>query len=76
MITVRVNGVVPAALPTASWSPLGLDWNARLTVCGSSRTVFESVSPPESVAVRVSSRYDGYSWSGAPNEPEATPSNV
>jgi hypothetical protein len=34
------------------------------------------VSPPESVAVRSSSRYDGYSWSGAPNEPLATPVNV
>ena len=34
------------------------------------------VSPPESVAVSLSSRYDGYSWSGAVNEPDATPAKV
>ena len=39
----------------------------RLTVC---------VSPPASVAVSSSSRCDGYSWSGAGNEPEATPLQV
>ena len=30
-------------------------------------------SPPESVADNVSSTHDGYSWSGAANEPLATP---
>ena len=34
------------------------------------------VSPPGSVAVRVSSRYEGYSWSGALKLPEATPSQL
>ena len=44
----------------------------RFTVCGSSRMVRVSVRPPLSVAVSVSSRYDGYSWSGAAKLPEAT----
>ena len=35
MITVRVNGVVPLVLPTASCSPVGFDWNVSATVCGS-----------------------------------------
>ena len=35
-----------------------------------------SVSPPASVAVRRSSRCDGYSWSGAANEPLATPAKA
>ncbi len=43
-------------LPTASCRPAGFDWKVRFTVSGSRRTVFESVRPPESVAVRVSSR--------------------
>ena len=34
------------------------------------------VRPPESVAVSRSSRYDGYSWSGAVKMPPATPVNV
>jgi hypothetical protein len=70
-ITVRVNGVVWAVDPTVSWSPGGLVWKVRLTVWGSSRTVSVSLSPPGSVAVRVSSRYDGYSWSDAVKLPEA-----
>ncbi len=32
-----------------------------------------SLRPPASVTVRRSSRCDGYSWSGATNEPPATP---
>ena len=73
MITVRVNGVAWLVEPTASCSPGGLVWKVRLTVCGSSRTVSVSTRPPGSVAVRVSSRYDGYSWSGAVKLPEAVP---
>jgi len=41
------------------------------TVFGSSRRVIVRVSPKPSVAVSSSSRYDGYSWSGATNEPPA-----
>ena len=72
-MTVRVNGV--AALPPlrTSWSPEGLEAKVRLTVWGCSVTLAVLVRPPESVTVRTSSRLDGYSWSGAVNEPLATP---
>ena len=45
----------------------------RLTVCGCSVTLAVLVRPPESVPVRTSWRLDGYSWSGAVNEPLDTP---
>ena len=36
-ITVRVNGVVASdAVPTTSFSPVGIVWNLRSTVRGSS----------------------------------------
>src|SRR3954463_9162981 len=72
MMTVRWNVVVDAVALTARDRPLGTDWNVRTTVCGSSRRVTDAVVPKLSVAVSVSSRYDGYSWSGALNDPEAT----
>jgi hypothetical protein len=56
MITVRVNDVLAEAPFTVSWSPPGFVWNVSTTVRGSSRSVVVSVRPPESVAVRVSSR--------------------
>jgi hypothetical protein len=61
VITVRVNGVVPATPFTTSWSPLGFDANVNATDCGSSWTLVVADCPPESVAVSCSSRYDGYS---------------
>jgi len=64
---------VEAVLPTVSCSPVGLDRKVSATVCGSSRTVAVPVSPPLSVAVSCSSIQAGYSWSGAENEPLATP---
>jgi hypothetical protein len=69
----RVKGV--AALPPlrTSCRPEGLVANVRLTVWGWSVTLAVLVRPPESVAVKTSSRLDGYSWSGAVNEPLATP---
>ena len=73
MITVRSNGVVCAALPTTSSSAVGVVANVSATVCGWSRMLSVSVSPPASVTVSRSSRWDGYSWSGATNEPFATP---
>src|SRR6185503_7984788 len=76
MITVRVNGAVDVAAFTASDSPLGIVWKLSTTVWGSSRRVTEDCVPKLSVAVSVSSRYDGYSWSGALNEPLATPVQV
>ena len=45
----------------------------RLTVWGCSVTLAVLVRPPESVTVSTSSRWEGYSWSGAVNEPLATP---
>ena len=46
-----------ALLPfTTSCIPPGFVWKLRTTVRGSSRTVFVSVRPPESVAVSFSSR--------------------
>src|SRR6266540_1961390 len=74
-ITVRVNGAVPAVPPTTSSAPVGLELNVSTTVCGSSRTVVLTACPSESVAVSTRSKKDGYSWSGAVNEPEATPGN-
>jgi hypothetical protein len=75
-IAVRVNGATWLVDPTASDSPAGLDPKVRATVCGSSRRTCVLVRPPASVAVRRSSRYDGYSWSGATKLPLAVPENV
>ena len=60
-ITVRVNGALDWLLLTTSLSPPGTVEKVKMTVRGSSRTVLVSVRPPESVAVSLSSRYDGYS---------------
>src|SRR5258705_9825841 len=76
MITVRVNGVADDAALTARDSPVGAVWKLRTTVCGSSRLVTDACVPRLSVAVSVSSRYDGYSWSGALNMPLAMPGHV
>src|SRR6185503_8621606 len=74
-ITLRVKGVVPEVGPTASWSPIGLDWNVRSTVCGRTSRDTVVVAPAESVAVARSSKWDGYSWSGAGNDPPAVSLN-
>ena len=71
-ITVSVNGAGPAALSIVSSSPRHVRLKRESTVWGTGRPL-RCVSPPESVAVSVSSRYDGYSWSGATKEPLATP---
>ncbi len=75
-MTVRMKGVVDDAPLTASCKPAGVDEKVSPTVMGSSRTVFVAVRPPASVAVSVSSRCEGYSWSGALNDPPATPGHV
>ena len=59
-MTVRLNGAVPAAPPTTSCSPVGADWKVSVTVRGSSWSDVDAELPAESVAVRTSSRYDGY----------------
>ena len=61
MITVLVNGVVDEIAFTVICRPVGFDAKVSTTVCGSSRRVVEAEAPPASVAVNVSSRYDGYS---------------
>ena len=76
LITARVNGATPSAPLNTSRRPDGVDVNVRATVCGFRRTLSVSANPPESVAVNTSSRWAGYSWSGATNEPMATPRNV
>jgi hypothetical protein len=58
-ITVLVNWVVDADWPTTSDRPVGAELKVRLTVCGSSRRVTDAEVPRLSVAVSVSSRYDG-----------------
>src|SRR5436190_15032800 len=73
MISVRVNGVVEAELPTTSESPDGEEAKLTSAVSGSRRIDFVSVSPPESVTVSCSSSQAGYSWSGAVKEPLVTP---
>ena len=75
-ITVFVNGVAAALLPAPIVNPEGTESSVSTVVFGSSRTLFVSLSPLESVAVSVSSRYDGYSWSGAVNEPWLMPVSV
>ncbi len=75
-ITVRVNGVGATAPFQAISRPVGFDANVRSTVCGFRRTLVVVLAPSESVAVRRSSRCDGYSWSGALNDPLATFGNV
>ena len=75
-ITVRVNGVTDDDALTLSCSPDGLEAKDRTTVFGSRRTLVVVLRPPASVAVSSSSTYDGYSWSGAENEPVATPGHL
>ncbi len=55
-ITVRAKGAVAPSLPTTSSSPVGEVLRFSATVCGSSRTLLVSRNPPESSAVRRSSK--------------------
>ena len=75
-ISVRTNGAVPVNVASVSVRPLGTDCIERSTVCGWTLTEVVDWRPPESVAVSWISRYEGYSWSGAGNDPLATPLNV
>src|SRR5437764_12503495 len=73
MITVLLNGVTPVVVLIPSVRPEGTEAKLSTAVFGSSRTLVVAERPPASVAVRSSSRYDGYSWSGALNEQLDTP---
>ena len=77
--TVTENGVVRGASFTTRslrTSPPGLVLNVSTTVFGSSLTLVVEVSPPESVATSCTSNQQGYSWSGAVNDPLETPLTV
>src|SRR5688572_24260440 len=71
-ITVRLKGVACVRPLMPTWSPPGLVAKLSATVLGWSVTLRVCVRPPESVAVRRSSRCDGYSWSGATKDPAET----
>ena len=60
-ITVLVKGVAACEPLSTSARPPGLELSVRVTVRGSSWIDRVSVSPPESVAVSRSSRWEGYS---------------
>src|SRR5262245_53480529 len=76
-MTVLTKGVgAGPVVPMPRDRPLGTVCKVRLTVRGSIRRLMFAVRPAESVAVITSWRYDGYSWSGAANEPLAVPLNV
>src|SRR4051812_45430857 len=75
-MTVLVKGVVAVREPKVSCIPGGSDVTVTGTVRGSSRRVTVVVRPLESRAVSRSSRYEGYSWSGAVMVPPDTPVQV
>ena len=77
-ITVRVNGVaVDVALPTVRLRPGGVGREREVDgLAGRGGRSRCRSAPPASVAVSRSSRCDGYSWSGAVNEPLADAANV
>src|SRR6476469_2550816 len=75
-MAVIVAGVWITPLPTVSWRPAGWVVNVTGIVLGSSRTDASLVRPRLSVTRRRTSRYEGYSCSGAMYDPPATPSNV
>ena len=58
-ITLRVNGGTADVLPTVSGRPRGDEVNVRSTVFGSSWTLAVRATPWVSVAISVSSRFDG-----------------
>src|SRR3954470_13823944 len=65
----RVNGVVPT--PRASTlRPDGTELTVTVATFGKIDTVWLVWSPPESVTVTVSCRYEGNSCAGPVNEPE------
>jgi hypothetical protein len=69
MISVFTYGVASLTLLALSVSPGGSLASVRSAVSGYKSTLAVSVRPPASVAVRRSSRWVGYSWPGAVNEP-------
>ena len=74
-MTSRVNGAVTVSPPSESRAPAGWLASVSWTVLGSSRRFAVPLSPLTSRAVSSISRYEGNSWSGAGNDPPATPPN-
>ena len=70
-ITVAVTGAAPLSEPSDTVIPGGSLVAVTSTVRGSSWRDTVAVLSFESVAVSLSSRWDGYSWSGATNVPAA-----
>src|SRR4051812_33514078 len=68
-MTSNVKGAVAVSVPSVRLTPAGCDWTVIGTVFGFRSRVTVRVRPKLSVAVSCSSRCDGYSWSGATNEP-------
>ena len=71
--SVAVNGVAAVVLLTTRSSPEGTVARLAETVRGWRSIVSVSLIPELSVAVNASRRNEGYSWSGALNEPLETP---
>ena len=69
VMTVPVNGAALAVSSSVSGMPAGTLASSTVLVFGCSSTLSVSVSPSASVAVSRSSSHDGYSWSGATNDP-------
>ena len=72
-MTRRVTGAAPVTVASDSWSPVGTLASVTSTVCGFSWTLVDVFAPDASVAVSTSDSDIGYSWSGAGNDPLATP---
>src|SRR5690242_5201947 len=68
-MTVVLPGAVIAWPATSIGTPDGVDVTDTVFVFGWSWTLVVVFEPAESVAVSRISSFDGYSWSGAENEP-------
>ena len=75
-MTVFVTGAVAVVSFRPRPKPEGLLLNVRFTVLGLTMTLVALSVPEESLAVSLISREDGYSWSGATNDPLEIPVKV
>jgi hypothetical protein len=75
-ITVLVNRAIAVEAFKPSLRPEELLTSVRATVLGFKVMLAELSVPEESLAVRLICSEDGYSWSGAKNDPFVIPVNV
>ena len=75
-IMVLVNGAIAVEAFKPSLRPEGLLTSVSATVLGFKVMLAVLSVPEESMAVRLICSEDGYSWSGAKNDPLAIPVNV